>query len=42
MHTNLPVVEKFLSYLTDERHFSPYTSRCYGRELRQYTDSLAT
>ena len=42
MHTNLPVVEKFLSYLTDERHFSPYTSRCYGLDLRQYTDALAT
>jgi len=41
MHTNLPVVEKFLSYLTDERHFSPYTSRCYGLDLRQYTDFVA-
>ncbi|MBX3355879.1 MAG: tyrosine recombinase XerC [Phycisphaeraceae bacterium] len=41
MHTNLPVVEKFLSYLTDERHFSPYTSRCYGLDLRQYTDFIA-
>lgn len=40
MHINLPVVEKFLSYLTDERHFSPYTSRCYGLDLRQYTDFI--
>lgn len=41
MHNNLPVVEKFLGYLTDERHFSPYTSRCYGLDLRQYTDFIA-
>lgn len=41
MHTNLPVIEKFLSYLTDERHFSPYTSRCYGLDLKQYTDLIA-
>jgi len=40
MHVNLPVVEKFLSYLTDERHFSPYTGRCYGLDLRQYTDFI--
>ncbi|MBL9120380.1 MAG: tyrosine recombinase XerC [Phycisphaerae bacterium] len=30
----------FLSYLIDERHFSPYTSRCYGLDLRQYSDFL--
>jgi len=40
VHNNLPVVEKFLSYLTDERHFSPYTSRCYGLDLKQYTDFI--
>jgi integrase/recombinase XerC len=37
---HLPVVEAFLSYLIDERHFSPYTSRCYGVDLRQYVDHL--
>src|SRR5213594_103721 len=37
---HLPVVEDFLRYLLDERHFSPYTSRCYGVDLRQYVDHL--
>jgi integrase/recombinase XerC len=37
----LPVVDDFLHYLIDERHFSPYTSRCYGVDLRQYVDHLA-
>lgn len=41
MHDNLPIVQMFLSYLIDERHFSPYTSRCYGLDLRQYSDFLA-
>lgn len=40
MHDNLPIVQMFLSYLIDERHFSPYTSRCYGLDLRQYSDFL--
>ncbi|MCA9294658.1 MAG: tyrosine recombinase XerC [Phycisphaerales bacterium] len=35
---NLPLVEAFLGYLTDERHFSPYTARCYGADLRQYAE----
>lgn len=38
---HLPVVEGFLRYLIDERHFSPYTSRCYGVDLRQFIDHLA-
>lgn len=38
---HLPIVEGFLAYLIDERHFSPYTSRCYGVDLRQYVDYLA-
>ena len=37
---HLPIVEAFLHYLLDERHFSPYTSRCYGVDLRQYVDFL--
>lgn len=40
--SHLPIVGGFLSYLTDERHFSPYTARCYGADLRQYTDFLAS
>jgi site-specific recombinase XerD len=38
---HLPIVEAFLAYLIDERHFSPYTSRCYGVDLRQYIDHLS-
>ena len=38
--STLPIVNAFLSYLTDERHFSPYTARCYGADLRQYTEFL--
>jgi integrase/recombinase XerC len=38
---SLPVIRAFLSYLIDERHFSPYTSRCYGVDLRQYVEFLA-
>jgi len=38
MSQHLPLVEQFLTYLTDERHFSPYTSRCYGLDLRQFIE----
>ena len=34
----LPIVGAFLGYLTDERHFSPYTARCYGADLRQFVE----
>ena len=40
MNENLPIVERFLSYLIDERAFSPYTSRCYGLDLRQFVEFL--
>lgn len=36
----LPLIDRFLNYLTDERHFSPYTARCYGADLRQYQSFL--
>ncbi len=36
----LPLVNAFLAYLTDERHFSPYTARCYGADLRQFVGFL--
>ena len=36
------IVDAFLSYLLDDRHFSPYTARCYGVDLRQYADHLAS
>ena len=32
---HLPVVQEFLHYLLDDRHFSPYTARCYAVDLRQ-------
>jgi integrase/recombinase XerC len=37
----LPLTEAFAGYLTDERHFSPYTARCYGADLRQYVEFLS-
>ncbi|MBL9141609.1 MAG: site-specific integrase, partial [Phycisphaerae bacterium] len=36
----LPLIQQFLSYLTDERHFSPYTGRCYGLDLRQFGEFI--
>lgn len=36
----IPLIADFLSYLTDERHFSPYTARCYGADLRQHVEYL--
>jgi len=41
MSDNLPVLIAFQSYLIDERHFSPYTSRCYGVDLKQYIAFLS-
>ncbi len=40
-HEHLPIILEFMSYLLDERHFSPYTSRCYGVDLRQYGEFIA-
>ncbi len=42
MSDHIHIVEKFLSYLLDERHFSPYTARCYGVDLRQYVEHLTS
>ncbi len=38
---SLPLTEAFTSALVDERHFSPYTARCYGADLRQFVEYLA-
>lgn len=38
--TTLPITDQFAQYLTDERHFSPYTARCYGADLRQFIEYL--
>lgn len=37
---HLPIVGEFLTHLLDDRHFSPYTARCYGVDLRQYIDHI--
>lgn len=37
----LPIIAGFTDYLTNERHFSHYTARCYGADLRQYVEFLA-
>ena len=34
------VVDQFVNYLRFERHFSPYTARCYQADLRQYSEYL--
>ncbi len=36
------LIGKFVDYLRFERHFSPYTARCYGADLRQYAAYLTT
>lgn len=36
----LPLVGGFIEYLTNERHFSGYTARCYGADLRQFVEYL--
>jgi integrase/recombinase XerC len=41
MNEQLPIVQAFISYLLDDRHFSPYTARCYGVDLRQYAEFLS-
>lgn len=40
MDAETPFVEQFVNYLRFERHFSPYTARCYGADLRQYVEHL--
>jgi integrase/recombinase XerC len=41
MSGQIPLIEQFGNYLRFERHFSPYTARCYGADLRQYAEFLA-
>jgi len=40
--STLPITKAFASYLIDERHFSAYTARCYGADLRQFIEYLST
>ena len=35
-----PMIGQFVDYLRFERHFSPYTARCYGADLRQFVEFL--
>lgn len=35
-----PLVDQFVNYLRYERHFSPYTARCYGADLKQFVSHL--
>ena len=35
-----PLVDRFVDYLRHERHFSPYTARCYAADLRQWVEFL--
>lgn len=37
---NSPVIQEFLSYLSNERRFSDYTAKCYGADLKQYGEFL--
>lgn len=37
----LPVIDAFLAYLNEDRHFSAYTAKCYGADLRQYVEFLS-
>ncbi|MEM7621948.1 MAG: tyrosine-type recombinase/integrase, partial [Planctomycetota bacterium] len=36
----VPMTESFTASLVDERHFSPYTARCYAADLRQLIEFL--
>lgn len=36
----IPIIDEFVNYLRFERHFSPYTARCYGADLRQYVEHI--
>ena len=40
MDADKTLVEQFVDYLRFERHFSPYTARCYDADLRQFTEYL--
>lgn len=40
MPAQIHLVEQFVNYLRHERHFSPYTARCYSADLRQYSEYL--
>lgn len=42
MSDSSALIDQFVHYLRYERHFSPYTARCYGADLRQYVEFLGS
>ncbi len=40
MAADSQTLDQFVNYLRHERHFSPYTARCYGADLRQFAEYL--
>ncbi len=38
---NIAITTAFLDCLTHDRHFSEYTAKCYGADLRQYCEFLS-
>ncbi len=42
MSESSALIDQFVHYLRYERHFSPYTARCYGADLRQYVEFLGS
>ncbi len=40
MSSNSRLIDQFVNYLRYERHFSPYTGRCYEADLRQFLQHL--
>jgi len=36
------IIHEFINYLKFERHFSAHTAKCYGADLEQYVDFLAS
>ena len=39
--SDIALIQQFLDYLRLERHFSPYTARCYGADLRQFAQFIS-
>ena len=42
MSNQSPIIDQFVHYLRFEKHFSPYTARCYAADLRQYIEHITS
>lgn len=42
MSTSTSLIDSFIEYLSNERHFSAHTARCYAADLDQFCKFLAT